>query len=111
MQKYCIDGVLSIPELSVANDFVGKIISLVIAKKTLQSRKIIIGNEAIFNGDYPVLMKSLFDEICTGNYNLTDNQKRLWLVAVGEYMYRSALVLDQEINFYCLLLTLSDLNG
>jgi hypothetical protein len=111
MQKFCIDGKLSIPELNIANDFIGKVISLVLSKKTLQGRKLIIENEAVFNGDYPVLMKNLFDEVCTGNYNLTDNQKRLWLVAIGEYMYRSTLVLDQEINFYCLLLTLSDLNG
>lgn len=111
MQKYCINKKLSIPELNVANDFIGKIIALITSKKILQCRKIIIENETIFNSDYPILMKSLFDEVCSGNYNLTENQKRLWLVAIGEYMYRSALVLDQEINFYCLLLTLSDLNG
>lgn len=111
MQKYCIDGKLSIPELNINNDFVAKLIQLITTKKTLQGRKLIIENESIFNGDYSLLMKGLFDEICNGSYGLNDNQKKLWLVAIGEYMYRSALVLDQEINFYCLLLTLSDLNG
>lgn len=111
MQKYCIDGRLLIPDLNVSNEFVSKVILLITGKKALQCRKFIIENEIVFNGDYPVLMKHLFDEVCKGNYGLTDNQKRLWLVTIGEYLYRSALILDQEINFYCLLLALSDISA
>jgi len=111
MQKYSVNGVLSIPELTVNNEFVIKIINLVTAKKILQSRKLIIENESIFNGDYPLLMKEVFDEVCRGNYGLKETQKRLWLVTIGEYIYRSTLVLDQEINFYCLLLALSEITG
>jgi len=111
MQKYCIDGSLSIPELNVSGEFIVKLLQLITSKKILQSRKFIIENEATFNGDYSLLMKTLFDEVCTGNYGLSDNQKKLWLVTIGEYMYRSALVLDQEINFYCLLLSLNEINA
>lgn len=111
MQKYSITGTLTIPDLNVQDQFSEKVIQLVLNKKVLQARKFIIENEAAFNGDYPVLMKFVFDNICNGNYSLTDTQKRLWLVTIGEYMYRSALVLDQEINFYCLLLALSDITS
>ena len=110
MQKYSVNGILSIPDLTVSNEFVAKIINLITTKKALQSRKLIIENESIFNGDYPLLMKEVFDEICRGNYGLTETQKRLWLVTIGEYIYRSALILDQEINFYCLLLALSEIS-
>jgi DNA polymerase III delta prime subunit len=111
MQKFSTDGKLTIPDLNVNSDFADKIIKLVTSKKVLQGRKFVIENEASFNGDYPILMKNVFDEICKGNYGLTENQKRMWLVTTGEYMYRSALVLDQEINFYCLLLALSEISA
>lgn len=111
MQKNCVNGMLTIPELNISDDFIGKIITLVTAKKILQSRKFIIENELVFNGDYPVLMKGLFDEVSKGNYGLSDTQKKLWLITIGEYMYRSALVLDQEINFYCLLLSLGEITS
>jgi len=111
MQKYCIDGNLLIPSLNVGNDFIEKLINLIMTNKALQCRKLIIENEAIFNGDYPVLMKGVFDEVSKGNFGLTENRKKLWLVTIGEYLYRSALVLDQEINFYCLLLALSEINA
>ena len=111
MQKYSITGTLVIPDLNVQDQFSEKIIQLVLSKKVLQARKFIIENEAAFNGDYPMLMKFVFDNVCNGNYSLNDTQKRLWLVTIGEYMYRSALVLDQEINFYCLLLALSEITS
>jgi replication factor C small subunit len=111
MQKFSSTGSLLIPDLNIQDQFSEKIIQLVLTKKVLQARKFIIENETSFNGDYPVLMKFVFDNICNGNYALTENQKRLWLVTIGEYMYRSALVLDQEINFYCLLLALSEISA
>lgn len=111
MQKWSSTGDLSIPELNVQDQFSEKIIQLVLDKKVLQARKFIIENETAFNGDYPVLMKCIFDNVCTGNYSLNDTQKRLWLVTIGEYMYRSSMVLDQEINFYCLLLALYDISS
>jgi len=53
-------------------------------------------------------MKGLFDAVCDiqTNNTFTEAKKKMWLVAIGEYMYKSAFVVDQEINFYCLILAL-----
>jgi len=77
----------------------------------LGSRRFVIERENEFNGDYPVLLKSVFDCICNSNLPLTPVQKKLWLITVGEYMYRGNFVIDPEINFYCLLLALSEINA
>lgn len=111
LQKYSSTGSLDIPDLSVRDEFTAKLIQLIISKKVLLARKTIIENECAFNGDYGMLMKSLFDTVYGGNYSLNDSQKKLWLVTIGEYLYRSAFVLDQEINFYCLLLALADISA
>jgi len=111
MQKYSCTGSLLIPSLSVKDDFIEKVIQHIVSKKVLHARKLIIENETTFNGDYPLLMKGLFDCVYSGNYSLTDSQKKMWLAAIGEFLYRSAFVLDQEINFYCLMLSLSEING
>ena len=109
MQKFSVNGNLTIPDTSSSDDFVDKIVRCILDKKVLNARKLIIENEATFKGDYALLMKGVFDAVCSGGYPINDNQKRLWLICIGEYMYRSALVLDQEINFYCLMLALSDI--
>jgi len=109
IQKFSAGDVLHIPDLTVQNEFIDKLLKLVLEKKILAGRKYIIENEAAFSGDYSTLMKGVFDAVCGGNYSLTEQQKKLWLVTIGEYMYRSAFVVDQEINFYCLLLALSEI--
>jgi hypothetical protein len=108
IQKYCINGILNIPDLSNVDNFVKKIIDFVIKDKMFDLRKIIIQNEHDFKVDYYVLMKNLFDQVCDCNIKeINDLKKRLILVEIGEYMYRSSFVADQEINFYCLLLSLN----
>lgn len=108
IQKYCINGVLSIPDLSNVDSFVKKIINLTINDKMFDLRKIIIQNEHDFKGDYYVLMKNIFDQICDIKMQeINEMNKKLILMEIGEYMYRSSFVADQEINFYCLLLNIN----
>lgn len=109
IQKYSSTGTLLIPELSIQDEFADKLIRLVIDKKILLARKLIIENESSFKGDYGLLMRSFFDAVYSGSYAINEQQKKLWLINIGEYMYRSSFVLDQEINFYCLLLSLSEI--
>ena len=73
--------------------------------KTLKLRKLIIENESKFNGDYPELMKQLFDHV--HDVRLGDDIKRKQLITIAEHIYRSAFVADQEINFYSCLLALN----
>ncbi len=107
VQKYCIDGLIDIPDVSKVDDFAENILKLLLGKKILELRKFIIENENNFKGDYNLLMKSLFDLICEESNNFSELQKKMSLLTIGEYMYKASFVVDQEINFYCLLLALN----
>lgn len=111
LQKFSSTGSLVIPCLNVQDEFIAKIISFIVEKKLFLARKFVIENEETFHGDYSNLLKSLFDTVCEGNFALSEQQKKLWLITIGEYMYRSSFVVDQEINFYCLLLALSEISA
>lgn len=111
LQKYSSTGTLQVPDLTLNDEFSDKLIRLIIDKKVFQARKYIIENEASFKGDYASLMRGLFDSVYSGSYPLNEQQKKLWLINIGEFIYRSSFVLDPEINFYCLVLALSELTS
>jgi replication factor C small subunit len=111
VQKYTVGDKLLIPDVSVTDTFTSEIIDLILNNKAVEARKHVIENEVIFNGDYPYLLRSLFDAICNNQLPLTEIQKKMWLITVGEYMYRNSFVVDAEINFYCLVLALSEIRS
>jgi replication factor C small subunit len=71
-----------------------------------KARRSIIENEDQFSGDYANLMRDIFNEVESSS-DISPDKKREALVTIAEYMYRSAFVLDQEINCYACLLVLS----
>lgn len=109
VQKYCNNGKLNIPDISRVDNFVDKILELLFKKKIFELRRHIIENENDFKGDYNLLMKGLFDSVCDIplSESFKESKKKMWLVTIGEYMYRSSFVVDQEINFYCLLVAMN----
>jgi len=109
VQKYCNNGKLSIPDISRVDNFVEKILDLLFKKKIFELRRHIIENENDFKGDYNLLMKGLFDSVCDIplSESFKESKKKMWLVTIGEYMYRSSFVVDQEINFYCMLVSMN----
>lgn len=108
VQKFCIEGSLKLPDIGVVDNFAVELINYVIKNDILTARRYVIERESEFNGDYPQLIKSVFDTLCNVKLNITDIQKKMWLITVGEYMYRNSFVIDSEINFYCMLLTMSE---
>lgn len=109
VQKYSIDNILTIPDNNVVDEFVTEIINMILKSRAVEARKFIIENEIKFNGDYTTLIKSIFDLTCNSALPLTEFQKKMWLITIGEYMYRGSMVVDPEINFYCLILALSEI--
>ena len=109
VQKYCLNNNLQLPETNFVDNFAVDILNFIIKSDILQARKYVIENEANFNADYSSLLKAVFDTICNVSLPITSLQKKMWLITVGEYMYRSSFVVDPEINFYCLLLALSEI--
>ena len=106
LQKFCSCGSLNITDSSTNIKFVANIFELVSKGAILQLRKHIIENEEKFNSDYPMLLKLLFDHIEKSTLNA--DQKKMCLVIIAEALYRSAFVVDQEINCYSCLIQLSD---
>lgn len=105
LQKCVIDKQFVSRSSNKQESLVKNIHQLVMSGKTLKLRKLIIENESKFNGDYPELMKQLFDHV--HDAQLSDDIKRKQLITIAEHIYRSAFVADQEINFYSCLLALN----
>ena len=109
VQKYTVTGSLKMADNSTCNDMVKKVLALTLSGHVLKVRKFVIENEEKFNGDYTHLLRQLFDYI--DKSNLTDAQKGMGLVVIAESMYRSAFVVDQEINFYSCMIQLSNVKS
>ncbi|MAF36935.1 hypothetical protein CL622_07495 [archaeon] len=109
VQKYTATGALKLSDNTSCNDIVKKVLALTLSGHVLKVRKFVIENEEKFNGDYNHLLSQLFDYI--DKSNLTDTQKGMGLVIIAESMYRTAFVVDQEINFYSCMIQLSELKS
>lgn len=106
IQKNVIDGKICFDNITtIKSAFVGSLYEIVKQKLTLKARKKVIENEHVFSGDYPELLRSMFDYI-HDSPDISAEVKAENLVIVSEYLYRSAFVVDQEINFYTCMLSL-----
>ncbi len=106
VQKFCINGSLDITSTGNCDEFIKQIWLLASNGHVLKSRKYIIENEERFNGDYQLLLKSLFNHIDT-SAKISDDKRKLYLIIIAEALYRSAFVVDQEINCYSCLIQLT----
>ena len=107
IQKNCIGGKVVFDNLIKVKDaFVESLYNIVKGGLVIKARKKVIENETVFNGDYPELMRSLFNYIHDQD-DIPDQKKAEQLVVISEYLYRSAFVVDQEINFYSCLIAIS----
>jgi len=108
IQRSVIDNKLVIQDVINNEGFAQDILSKIEDKEDLMSiRKFVIESEQSFGNDYPKLMKDLFNSVYKSS--MKEDKKRLALLQVSEYLYRSALVMDQEINFFSCLIALSQL--
>ena len=107
IQKNVIDNKLSFDNLTrVKDQFIASIYKIVEQKLTLKARKKVIENEHVFNSDYTELLRGLFNYIYE---NVTNETKKAnHMIIVSEHIYRSAFVVDPEINFYACLLELTN---
>lgn len=105
VQKMSISGKLSTVSKEQTGDFIKNIFFLLQKNKAFEARKYVIKNETVFSSDYQNLLRDLFDSV--DQMSLDIGKKREMLLIISEHMYRSAFVLDQEINFYSCLLAIS----
>ena len=104
IQKNCINGTLDISTVNVSNEILVNIHKQIAKKDVLPLRKYLIENEDKFYSDYDNLMKEYLNYL----YGVTmdDFKKKEMLAIIAEHMYRSALVLDHEINTFACWLNL-----
>ena len=105
-QKSVLDGKYVQNDKSRHDKFVTNVYKLIAPRTVLKLRAKIIENEAVFNGDYPELLRTLFNHVCAAE--ISDSLKQQQLLVISEYIYRSSFVLDPEINFFSCLLMLAD---
>ena len=108
IQRNVINSKLSI-QATINNEGLAQdILDKIVNKEGLMSiRKFVIESEQTFGNDYPKLLKDLFNAIYKSDWK--EDKKRLALLQVSENLYRSALVMDQEINMFSCIVALSQI--
>jgi replication factor C small subunit len=112
LQKYSINNILNIPKnLHIASSFANDIFDKLIAKEDIiKIRKFIIESEVLFNNDFHLLLKELFEIIYEYNLSAVSlEQKKNIMLIVSEAMYKHQNVLDKEINCFATLIEISDI--
>jgi replication factor C small subunit len=108
IQKFSSSGSLTIPQLSINNDIIVKIIGFIKEKKSNSARKYCIENEEKFQGDYTTLLRELFN-LTNDILDFNNEKAKKALLVISEHLYRSSFVVDQEINFYSCIISLEGL--
>jgi len=98
IQKNCIDGALSITNISVDRTLLNTIVSAIEQKDVLSLRKTLIESEDRFYGDYDSLMRDFLNYLY--DRPLDDLKKKEMIAIVADHLYKSAFVLDKEINCF-----------
>ena len=104
LQKSVIDSVLSIDSNVSDNELLSKCFEGLTAGKSLELRKYLIENEDRFQGDYDTLLANLLDYIY--DQKMEDIKKKAMIATIADHLYKSAFVVDKEINAFACLINL-----
>ena len=96
LQKSVIDGELCIDTCSADTELLDTILSKL--TDTLSLRKHLIENEGRFQGDYDTLLTNFLNHIYI--QNIADLKKKAMIAIIADHIYKSAHVLDKEINAF-----------
>jgi DNA polymerase III delta prime subunit len=100
IQKFSYTGTLSIKDNQVKG-IANKVIEKIKAKASPQElRKYVIEREQEFSNDYLQLLKEMFEVLFETDTNANN------LLVVSEGMYKDAIVIDKEINWFSTCLKL-----
>ena len=106
IQKFSYSGTLVIKDSNVKN-IAGTVIGKLKQKSDpTEVRKYVIEREQEFSGDYLHLLKEMF-EVVFNDTTLTKEQQSNYLLILSEGMYKDAIVVDKEINWFSTCLRLN----
>jgi DNA polymerase III delta prime subunit len=104
IQKNCINGSLAITSVSVDNTLLRAIHTSIEQKDILSLRKHLIENENTFYGDYDTLMRDYLNYVY--EQPMQDLKKKEMIAIIADHLYKSAFVLDKEINCFACIINL-----
>lgn len=103
LQKSVIDNELCIDSNGSDSELLQKIFEGV-QKDSLGLRKYLIENEDRFQGDYDTLLANFLDYLY--DQNIADMKKKEMIAIIADHLYKSAFVVDKEINAFACLVNL-----
>jgi DNA polymerase III delta prime subunit len=103
IQKSIVDGELCIDSNASDNELLAKVMQGV-RTNSLGLRKYLIENEDRFQGDYDTLLANFLDFLY--EQDLPDMKKKEMIVIIADHLYKSAFVVDKEINAFACLVSL-----
>jgi DNA polymerase III delta prime subunit len=103
IQKSIVDGELCIDSNASDNELLAKVMHGV-RTNSLGLRKYLIENEDRFQGDYDTLLANFLDFLY--EQDLPDMKKKEMIVIIADHLYKSAFVVDKEINAFACLVSL-----
>jgi len=104
IQKNCINGSLAITAINVDNSLLNAIYTAIEQKDVISLRKHLIENENSFYGDYDTLMRDYLNYLY--NQPVQDLKKKEMIAVIADHLYKSAFVLDKEINCFACWISL-----
>ena len=103
LQKSVVDGELLIDSNGSDSELL-KAITEGLKKDSLQVRKLLIESEDRFQGDYDTLLANLLDYLY--EQPIDEFKKKQMITVIADHLYRSAFVVDKEINAFACIVAL-----
>ena len=108
LQKNIIDSELCIVSVTGDNELLEAVYKKIVSKNSLEARKYLIENEDRFQGDYDTLLGNYLNFIYTAN--IDEMKKKQTISIIAEHLYKSAFVVDKEINAFACLVNLESIS-
>lgn len=105
LEKYCIDGVLKIPDVLDNTELLDIIWGNLISKNSFKTRKLLIESSDTFQSDWDQILTDLLNYIYNKD-NIRDDIKKALIVTIADHLDRATRVIDKEINTFACLINL-----
>ncbi len=103
LQKSVVDGELFIDSNGSDSELL-KAITEGLKKDSIQVRKLLIESEDRFQGDYDTLLANLLNYLY--EQPIDEFKKKQMITVIADHLYRSAFVVDKEINAFACIVAL-----
>jgi len=103
LQKSVVDGELLIDSSGSDSELL-KAVAEGLKEDSLKVRKFLIENEDRFQGDYDTLLANLLDYLY--EQPIDEFKKKQMITIIADHLYKSAFVVDKEINAFACIVAL-----